>query len=259
MAQTSYRNGRNGRNSFKLIVIIIWVLVAIAAVALVAITLFGGMSSGRWDEFTKKVNTYEAFVHQAGVPDGYGDYRQLIRDCDTAINNNDSDAIDELSGKIDTYTREINALIEKRAQLITLKDTVKTDFAKFKMLGDYGQEYDGLLKELDNAINTFDAAQYRPLKDRFDSLKVNLRAENQKQIQIMKNEINTTNTSSATQLEKSSMETYAATVNSYIDEGNYTKALDKLEEWKNLAATIDARSKLEQEMHRNGEDSQEQN
>ena len=73
------------------------------------------------------------------------------------------------------------------------------------------------------------------------------------------NEINTTNTSSATQLEKSSMETYAATVNSYIDEGNYTKALDKLEEWKNLAATIDARSKLEQEMHRNGEDSQEQN
>lgn len=228
----------------------------IAAVIVILILAVAGSGYAYKLQMDKKtVNNFEQKVasFQLEKLDGvdYGTHAayfdDFMKQCQDAIEAGDLKAIAELEQKWREMEDTLTEVSNGKTSLDAFAAGVDTALASYAVTDDYKKAYDTLKKDIQKAQKDCNYEQVADLQKRLDSLATNLKADNLKVIQKLKNDIAGLDMDEdyTTDEQKEQLKKYDEKTEKYIKEENYAEAVNTLKAWKKnangIADTIEAK------------------
>ena len=227
----------------------VMILCSVFAVsALLIIAGFVGFSiykNHRLSNLKEAYTAYEQVMDEYMIEDEV--YKTLLARAQNAIQNKDISEAKVIENELKEAREAIEASSESREKLSALKTEYTEIFSKYRISGEYKEDYDTVMKSLDDAIAAADEKQFSALKKQLESLKINLNTANQQEVTNIKNEITALDVSDADGDDAKLLKDYEAQAEAALAEKNYAAALDILEVWKNDAGRIAEKIKKERE------------
>lgn len=222
-----------------LIVIITVILLIIAAGAAYAYKM--QMDKKTVADFEQKVASFQS-EKLDGVDFGtYEDYfNDFMKQCQEAIDAGDLKKISELNQKWSEIEETYTTVSNGKTSLDAFAAGVDAALSTYYITDTYKDTYDALMKDVEAARKNCDYDQVADLQKRLDSLATNLKADNMKEVQNLKNDIAGIDLDEdyTTDDQKKKMTEYSDKVEKYLQEENYAEAVRSLNEWKAEASSI---------------------
>lgn len=223
--------------------IIFCLLIFILAIASGAYLLFSVWKNDRINDFKKQVNNFESLLTNfAGSSMDITEYEQLIAEANNALNEKNVGSFNELEKDLKDDTKYLQKLISDNEEMISVRDKYTEMIKKYKITEAYQVTYEETITSLDMAIAAYNNSEKNNLIQALEALEKGLLADNQKEIQKIKNSINTIGTENATASELQMISGYGEEAEELQAEGDYLAALDKLDICLELVTAIDARA-----------------
>lgn len=192
-------------------------------------------------DFEQKVASFQS-EKMDGVKFGsHSDYfNDFLKQCQEAIEAGDLKKIAELNEKWSEVEENFTAVSNGRTSLDAFLSSVDTALASYSITTDYKETYDTLKADIQKADENCDYEAVADLQKRLDALATNLKADNMKVVQNLKNDIGSYDLDEdyTSEDEEKKLKAYSEQVNKAIDEGNYAAAIDSLNSWKADAGNI---------------------
>lgn len=222
-----------------LIAIIVVILLIIAAGAAYAYKM--QMDKKTVADFEQKVASFQS-EKLDGVDFGtYEDYfNDFMKQCQEAVDAGDLKKISELNQKWSEIEETYTTVSNGKTSLDAFASGVNAALSTYYITDTYKEAYDALMKDIETARKDCDYAQVADLQKRLDSLATNLKADNMKTVQNLKNDIAGIDLDEdyTTDDQKKKMTEYSDKAEQYLQEENYAEAVRLLNEWKTEAAGI---------------------
>lgn len=217
-------------------------LVFIIAIAAGVYLLYSVWRNDRINSFKVQVDNLESLLTKfQGSSVDLKDYEELILECNNALNEYKISNFNELETRLKGDTQYLGKLITGREELETLKTEYTEVLKKYRITESYQATYEETIASLDEAITAYNISEKNNLTKALEALEKGLLSDNQKEIQMMKNFINTIGTANATASELQMINEYEIEVEEFESDGEYLAALDKLDIWLDFITDIDAR------------------
>lgn len=167
-------------------------------------------------------------------------FDDFIKQCEDAIGAGDLDAIAELNQKWSEVESTLTTVSNGKTSLDAFAASVDTALADYSITDDYKDVYNTLKEDIQNAQQDCDYDQISDLQKRLDSLVTNLKADNIKVVQNLKNDIAEMDLDEdyMSDEQKTQVAQYSERVEQALDEGRYADAVTALNAWKADASNI---------------------
>lgn len=167
-------------------------------------------------------------------------FNDFMKQCQDAVEAGDLKAIAELEQKWREMEDTLTEVSNGKTSLDAFAAGVDTALASYAITDDYKKTYETLKKDIQKAQKDCSYEQVADLQKRLDSLATNLKADNMKVIQNLKNDIAGLDMDKnyTTDEQKEQLKKYGEKTEKYIKEENYAEAVNTLKAWKKNAGAV---------------------
>ena len=225
----------------------------VAIVVIVLIALAGGaafaykMQADKKElaDFSQKVAAFQSEKldgRDFGSHQSY--FTDFMKECQDAIDAGDLKKMEDLDKKWSEVENTYTTVSNGKTSLDAFASGIDQALSTYSITDDYKATYETLKKDVEAAQKDCDYEKVSDLQKQLDALATNLKSDNLKVIQNLKNDI------SSVSLDQKKLDAYSTEVEKYIKEENYAQAVTTLNSWKTdvtaLKKTIDDKKAAEQ-------------
>lgn len=194
-------------------------------------------------QFDQKVASFKSEkldTANLGADQEYFD--DFMDQCQTAIDKKDLDAIAELESQWSEVEQKLSEVTAGSTALEAFVKTMNETLSSYAVTDGVKEDYDALMADVKKAQDENNYSKVSELQKRLDALVTNMKSDNQKTVQNLKNDIAAMDLddSYTTDEQKKKLSGYSDSVDKELAENNYAGAVATLNEWKTTAVGIEA-------------------
>ena len=226
----------------------------VAIVVIVLIALAGGAAFAYKMQADKK----ELADFQSEKLDGrdFGSHQSyftdFMKECQDAIDAGDLKKMEDLDKKWSEVENTYTTVSNGKTSLDAFASGIDQALSTYSITDDYKATYETLKKDVEAAQKDCDYEKVSDFQKQLDALATNLKSDNLKVIQNLKNDISSVSLDKdyVSADDQKKLDAYSTEVEKYIKEENYAQAVTTLNSWKTdvtaLKKTIDDKKAAEQ-------------
>lgn len=233
----------------------------VAIVVIVLIALAGGaafaykMQADKKElaDFSQKVAAFQSEKldgRDFGSHQSY--FTDFMKECQDAIDAGDLKKMEELDKKWSEVENTYTTVSNGKTSLDAFASGIDQALSTYSITDDYKATYETLKKDVEAAQKDCDYEKVSDFQKQLDALATNLKSDNLKVIQNLKNDISSVSLDKdyVSADDQKKLDAYSTEVEKYIKEENYAQAVTTLNSWKTdvtaLKKTIDDKKAAEQ-------------
>ena len=233
----------------------------VAIVVIVLIALAGGaafaykMQADKKElaDFSQKVAAFQSEKldgRDFGSHQSY--FTDFMKECQDAIDAGDLKKMEDLDKKWSEVENTYTTVSNGRTSLDAFASGIDQALSTYSITDDYKATYETLKKDVEAAQKDCDYEKVSDFQKQLDALATNLKSDNLKVIQNLKNDISSVSLDKdyVSADDQKKLDAYSTEVEKYIKEENYAQAVTTLNSWKTdvtaLKKTIDDKKAAEQ-------------
>lgn len=233
----------------------------VAIVVIVLIALAGGaafaykMQADKKElaDFSQKVATFQSEKldgRDFGSHQSY--FTDFMKECQDAIDAGDLKKMEDLDKKWSEVENTYTTVSNGKTSLDAFASGIDQALSTYSITDDYKATYETLKKDVEAAQKDCDYEKVSDFQKQLDALATNLKSDNLKVIQNLKNDISSVSLDKdyVSADDQKKLDAYSTEVEKYIKEENYAQAVTTLNSWKTdvtaLKKTIDDKKAAEQ-------------
>ena len=233
----------------------------VAIVVIVLIALAGGaafaykMQANKKElaDFSQKVAAFQSEKldgRDFGSHQSY--FTDFMKECQDAIDAGDLKKMEELDKKWSEVENTYTTVSNGKTSLDAFASGIDQALSTYSITDDYKATYETLKKDVEAAQKDCDYEKVSDFQKQLDALATNLKSDNLKVIQNLKNDISSVSLDKdyVSADDQKKLDAYSTEVEKYIKEENYAQAVTTLNSWKTdvtaLKKTIDDKKAAEQ-------------
>ena len=233
----------------------------VAIVVIVLIALAGGaafaykMQADKKElaDFSQKVAAFQSEKldgRDFGSHQSY--FTDFMKECQDAIDAGDLKKMEELDKKWSEVENTYTTVSNGKTSLDAFASGIDQALSTYSITDDYKATYETLKKDVEAAQKDCDYEKVSDFQKQLDALATNLKSDNLKVIQNLKNDISSVSLDKdyVSADDQKKLDAYSTEVEKYTKEENYAQAVTTLNSWKTdvtaLKKTIDDKKAAEQ-------------
>ena len=233
----------------------------VAIVVIVLIALAGGaafaykMQADKKElaDFSQKVAAFQSEKldgRDFGSHQSY--FTDFMKECQDAIDAGDLKKMEDLDKKWSEVENTYTTVSNGKTSLDAFASGIDQALSTYSITDDYKATYETLKKDVEAAQKDCDYEKVSDFQKQLDALATNLKSDNLKVIQNLKNDISSVSLDKdyVSADDQKKLDAYSTEVEKYIKEENYAQAVTTLNSWKTdvtaLKKTIDDKKAAEQ-------------
>lgn len=233
----------------------------VAIVVIVLIALAGGaafaykMQADKKElaDFSQKVAAFQSEKldgRDFGSHQSY--FTDFMKECQDAIDAGDLKKMEELDKKWSEVENTYTTVSNGKTSLDAFASGIDQALSTYSITDDYKATYETLKKDVEAAQKDCDYEKVSDFQKQLDALATNLKSDNLKVIQNLKNDISSVSLDKdyVSADDQKKLDAYSTEVEKYIKEENYAQAVTTLNSWNTdvtaLKKTIDDKKAAEQ-------------
>lgn len=179
-------------------------------------------------------------------------FTDFMKECQDAIDVGDLKKMEELDKKWSEVENTYTTVSNGKTSLDAFASGIDQALSTYSITDDYKATYETLKKDVETAQKDCDYEKVSDFQKQLDALATNLKSDNLKVIQNLKNDISSVSLDKdyVSADDQKKLEAYSTEVEKYIKEENYAQAVTTLNSWKTdvtaLKKTIDDKKAAEQ-------------
>ena len=179
-------------------------------------------------------------------------FTDFMKECQDAIDAGDLKKMEELDKKWSEVENTYTTVSNGKTSLDAFASGIDQALSTYSITDDYKATYEALKKDIETAQKDCDYEKVSDFQKQLDALATNLKSDNLKVIQNLKNDISSVSLDKdyVSADDQKKLEAYSTEVEKYIKEENYAQAVTTLNSWKTdvtaLKKTIDDKKAAEQ-------------
>lgn len=179
-------------------------------------------------------------------------FTDFMKECQDAIDAGDLKKMEELDKKWSEVENTYTTVSNGKTSLDAFASGIDQALSTYSITDDYKATYETLKKDIETAQKDCDYEKVSDFQKQLDALATNLKSDNLKVIQNLKNDISSVSLDKdyVSADDQKKLEAYSTEVEKYIKEENYAQAVTTLNSWKTdvtaLKKTIDDKKAAEQ-------------
>lgn len=179
-------------------------------------------------------------------------FTDFMKECQDAIDAGDLKKMEELDKKWSEVENTYTTVSNGKTSLDAFASGIDQALSTYSITDDYKATYETLKKDVETAQKDCDYEKVSDFQKQLDALATNLKSDNLKVIQNLKNDISSVSLDKdyVSADDQKKLEAYSTEVEKYIKEENYAQAVTTLNSWKTdvtaLKKTIDDKKAAEQ-------------
>lgn len=234
-----------------LVAIVIIVLIALAGGAVFAYKMQADKKE--LADFSQKVAAFQSEKldgRDFGFHQSY--FADFMKECQDAIDAGDLKKMEELDKKWSEVENTYTTVSNGKTSLDAFASGIDQALSTYSITDDYKATYETLKKDVEAAQKDCDYEKVSDFQKQLDALATNLKSDNLKVIQNLKNDISSVSLDKdyVSADDQKKLDAYSTEVEKYIKEENYAQAVTTLNSWKTdvtaLKKTIDDKKAAEQ-------------
>ena len=234
-----------------LVAIVIIVLIALAGGAVFAYKMQADKKE--LADFSQKVAAFQSEKldgRDFGSHQSY--FADFMKECQDAIDAGDLKKMEELDKKWSEVENTYTTVSNGKTSLDAFASGIDQALSTYSITDDYKATYETLKKDVEAAQKDCDYEKVSDFQKQLDALATNLKSDNLKVIQNLKNDISSVSLDKdyVSADDQKKLDAYSTEVEKYIKEENYAQAVTTLNSWKTdvtaLKKTIDDKKAAEQ-------------
>ena len=234
-----------------LVAIVIIVLIALAGGAVFAYKMQADKKE--LADFSQKVAAFQSEKldgRDFGSHQSY--FTDFMKECQDAIDAGDLKKMEELDKKWSEVENTYTTVSNGKTSLDAFASGIDQALSTYSITDDYKATYETLKKDVEAAQKDCDYEKVSDFQKQLDALATNLKSDNLKVIQNLKNDISSVSLDKdyVSADDQKKLDAYSTEVEKYIKEENYAQAVTTLNSWKTdvtaLKKTIDDKKAAEQ-------------
>lgn len=234
-----------------LVAIVIIVLIALAGGAAFAYKMQADKKE--LADFSQKVAAFQSEKldgRDFGSHQSY--FTDFMKECQGAIDAGDLKKMEELDKKWSEVENTYTTVSNGKTSLDAFASGIDQALSTYSITDDYKATYETLKKDVEAAQKDCDYEKVSDFQKQLDALATNLKSDNLKVIQNLKNDISSVSLDKdyVSADDQKKLDAYSTEVEKYIKEENYAQAVTTLNSWKTdvtaLKKTIDDKKAAEQ-------------
>lgn len=234
-----------------LVAIVIILLIALAGGAVFAYKMQADKKE--LADFSQKVAAFQSEKLDGkdfGSHQSY--FTDFMKECQDAIDAGDLKKMEELDKKWSEVENTYTTVSNGKTSLDAFASGIDQALSTYSITDDYKATYETLKKDVETAQKDCDYEKVSDFQKQLDALATNLKSDNLKVIQNLKNDISSVSLDKdyVSADDQKKLEAYSTEVEKYIKEENYAQAVTTLNSWKTdvtaLKKTIDDKKAAEQ-------------
>lgn len=234
-----------------LVAIVIIVLIALAGGAAFAYKMQADKKE--LADFSQKVAAFQSEKldgRDFGSHQSY--FTDFMKECQDAIDAGDLKKMEELDKKWSEVENTYTTVSNGKTSLDAFASGIDQALSTYSITDDYKATYETLKKDVEAAQKDCDYEKVSDFQKQLDALATNLKSDNLKVIQNLKNDISSVSLDKdyVSADDQKKLDAYSTEVEKYIKEENYAQAVTTLNSWKTdvtaLKKTIDDKKAAEQ-------------
>lgn len=221
----------------------------IAVIIILLIALAGGAGFAYKMQADKKaVTDFEQKVaaFQSEKLDGkdFGSHQSyfsdFMKECQDAIDAGDLKKINELNKKWSEVETTYTTVSNGKTSLDAFASGMDQALSTYTITDDYKATYETLKQDVETAQKSCDYEKVSDFQKQLDALATNLKADNLKVIQNLKNDISSVNLDKdyVSSDDQKKLDAYSSEADKYTKEENYAQAVTTLNSWKTEVSTL---------------------
>ena len=228
----------------------------VAIVVIVLIALAGGAAFAykmELADFSQKVAAFQSEKldgRDFGSHQSY--FTDFMKECQDAIDAGDLKKMEDLDKKWSEVENTYTTVSNGKTSLDAFASGIDQALSTYSITDDYKATYETLKKDVEAAQKDCDYEKVSDFQKQLDALATNLKSDNLKVIQNLKNDISSVSLDKdyVSADDQKKLDAYSTEVEKYIKEENYAQAVTTLSSWKTdvtaLKKTIDDKKAAEQ-------------
>ena len=234
-----------------LVAIVVIVLIALAGGAVFAYKMQADKKE--LADFSQKVAAFQSEKldgRDFGSHQSY--FTDFMKECQDAIDAGDLKKMEELDKKWSEVENTYTTVSNGKTSLDAFASGIDQALSTYSITDDYKVTYETLKKDVEAAQKDCDYEKVSDFQKQLDALATNLKSDNLKVIQNLKNDISSVSLDKdyVSADDQKKLDAYSTEVEKYIKEENYAQAVTTLNSWKTdvtaLKKTIDDKKAAEQ-------------
>lgn len=234
-----------------LVAIVVIVLIALAGGAVFAYKMQADKKE--LADFSQKVAAFQSEKldgRDFGSHQSY--FTDFMKECQDAIDAGDLKKMEELDKKWSEVENTYTTVSNGKTSLDAFASGIDQALSTYSITDDYKATYETLKKDVEAAQKDCDYEKVSDFQKQLDALATNLKSDNLKVIQNLKNDISSVSLDKdyVSADDQKKLDAYSTEVEKYIKEENYAQAVTTLNSWKTdvtaLKKTIDDKKAAEQ-------------
>lgn len=179
-------------------------------------------------------------------------FTDFMKECQDAIDAGDLKKMEELDKKWSEVENTYTTVSNGKTSLDAFASGIDQALSTYSITDDYKATYETLKKDVETAQKDCDYEKVSDFQKQLDALATNLKSDNLKVIQNLKNDISSVSLDKdyVSADDQKKLDAYSTEVEKYIKEENYAQAVTTLNSWKTdvtaLKKSIDDKKAAEQ-------------
>lgn len=232
------KHDKKPKTSLRLAVVCLSVfVVAIILLAFVMIT-FNSHREESLRAFKEEISNYEEAITEKHLNVPGNSYYELLQEAKTALEGKDYSDFDDLTEKMRDAKAHAKNTDEEEAQLAELATNCESLKNYDLTSGDYERRTNQLINKVSEAVEAKDIEAIGDLKSEYETLVADLDKDNLSRITSLKEKISQIDIEDMTNSEQVAVSNYEEEVNQLVDDGQYARAIDKMESWHEYMETL---------------------
>ncbi len=161
-----------------------------------------------------------------------------MQEAKTALEGKDYSDFDDLTEKMRNAKAHAKNTDEEEAQLAELATNCESLKNYDLTSGDYERRTNQLINKVSEAVEAKDIEAIGDLKSEYETLVADLDKDNLSRITSLKEKISQIDIEDMTNSEQVAVSNYEEEVNQLVDDGQYARAIDKMESWHEYMETL---------------------
>ena len=222
-----------------LIAIVVVILIALAGGAVFAYKMQADKKE--LADFSQKVAAFQSEKLDGkdfGSHQSY--FTDFMKECQDAIDAGDLKKMEELNKKWSEVESTYTTVSNGKTSLDAFASGIDQALSTYSITDDYKADYETLKKDVETAQKDCDYEKVSDFQKQLDALATNLKSDNLKLVQNLKNDISSVSLDKAyvSADDQKKLDAYSTEVEKYIKEENYAQAVTTLNSWKTDVAAL---------------------
>lgn len=167
-------------------------------------------------------------------------FTDFMKECQDAIDAGDLKQITELNKQWSEVENTYTTVANGKTSLDAFVSGMDQALSTYSITDTYKKNYETLKKDAEKAQKDCDYEKISDFQKQLDALATNLKADNMKEIQNLKNDISSTDLDKdyVSSDDQKKLDAYSKKVDQYTKEEDYAQAINTLNSWKKEVASI---------------------